>query len=101
MTQTIDYDDLRPWHKRIARKARQLIDNLTHRVRGARNWKQALIGWCIIIGLPTIIVGPFLLHIAYCLMAERAIMLAILILGLILPPIGWFHGLTIFLSWIF
>lgn len=101
MTQTLDYDDLQPWYKRFMLKTKRWIDNLTYRVRNARSLKDAIIGSSIIIGLPTILIGPFLLHIAYCLLAERAIMLAILILGLIVPPIGWFHGLAIFLSWLF
>jgi len=100
MVQTLDYDTF-PWHKRILRKARRWFSEVKYRASNVRTWRDALIVWSFIIIVPTIIFGPFLLHIAYCLMAERAIMLAILIFGLVVPPIGWFHGLLIFLSWIF
>jgi hypothetical protein len=48
-----------------------------------------------IIGL-FVVVGPWVYHLVYCFKQQEYILLLV---GGIIPPIGWIHGLGAFLGW--
>ena len=47
------------------------------------------------LGLLAAIIAPFIVHIVVCVKTNWA---AMLILGLIIPPVGWVHGAGIILG---
>ncbi len=48
--------------------------------------------------------GPFITHIVWCInaAAETGSAIALLILGVFIPPVGWMHGIALWLgfTWI-
>ena len=60
------------------------------------------------IGLFIIVIGglitPFITHIVWCINAasETGSAIALLIVGVLIPPVGWVHGLALWLgfTWI-
>ena len=58
----------------------------------------------LVVGLFGLVLGPFITHIVWCINAasETGSAIALLIVGIIIPPVGWVHGLSIWLgfTWI-
>ena len=50
--------------------------------------------------LAVVIVVPFVRHIVWCVQhaAETGSAIALLIVGLVIPPVGWLHGLSVLLG---
>ena len=57
-----------------------------------------------IAALAIVIIGPILTHVIWCInMAEETgSAIALLLVGLFIPPVGWFHGMSLWLgfTWI-
>ena len=56
--------------------------------------------------LALVALAPMIKHILWCIgaAAESGSAIALLIVGLIIPPVGWIHGVSLFLGfggWIF
>lgn len=47
------------------------------------------------LSLVILVVAPFINHLVYCFRAEKYLLL---IAGAIVAPVGWFHGLGLFLG---
>ena len=52
----------------------------------------ALMGLGIAIATIAAIIGPFIVHIVVCVKTNWA---AMLIIGLVIPPVGWVHGVGV------
>ena len=43
-----------------------------------------------------ILLGPWINHIVYCFQNKEYVLL---VAGAIIAPVGWFHGIGLFLGW--
>ena len=58
----------------------------------------------LFVGFVGLVLGPLITHIVWCINAasETGSAIALLIVGLIIPPVGWIHGISLWLgfTWI-
>jgi hypothetical protein len=53
----------------------------------------AVLAFCLMwLAIPVALIVPFIVHIVVCVKANWA---ALLIVGLVFPPVGWVHGVGI------
>ena len=50
----------------------------------------------IVLGVIFITLAPMLNHIVYCFTDESYVLL---LAGVLVPPVGWFHGIGLFFGW--
>lgn len=55
----------------------------------------------IVLGFLFIIFGPIINHVVWCInaAAETGSAIALLIIGLVFPPLGWVHGVALWLGY--
>lgn len=64
-----------------------------------------MLGYVAIVGgFFALIFGPFITHIVWCINAasETGSAIALLIVGIVIPPVGWVHGVALWFgfTWI-
>lgn len=57
------------------------------------SWISVVVMWA---GILLVAIGPLLNHIVYCFQSEKYILL---LAGVIVAPVGWFHGIGLFFGW--
>ena len=62
-----------------------LGSNMNHTIRLA-----------IMLGVIFIAIAPIISHIVYCFKDESYVLL---LAGVLVPPVGWFHGIGLFFGW--
>ena len=50
----------------------------------------------ILLGIIFITLAPMLNHIVHCFTDESYVLL---LAGVLVPPVGWFHGIGLFFGW--
>ena len=50
----------------------------------------------ILLGIIFIAIAPIINHIVYCFKDESYVLL---LAGVLVPPVGWFHGIGLFFGW--
>lgn len=48
------------------------------------------------LGIIFITIAPIINHIVYCFKDESYVLL---LAGVLVPPVGWFHGIGLFFGW--
>ena len=49
-----------------------------------------------LLGVIFIAIAPIINHIVYCFKDESYVLL---LAGVLVPPVGWFHGIGLFFGW--
>lgn len=72
--------------------------------RTARRATDSVTGALVALLIVAFTVGPFITHIVWCIgkAAETGSAIALLIVGVVMPPVGWAHGLCLWFgfTWI-
>ncbi len=59
-------------------------------------------GVAAVIALLTVSFGPWIYHIVWCIQnvtADRIDVLALLVVGMVIAPVGWVHGIALVLGY--
>lgn len=60
-----------------------------------------LVGLPMVLVIMTVTFGPWVYHVIWCIdaAARTGSAIALLIVGIVLPPLGWVHGVCALIGW--